>query len=312
MAREAPVEDPAGPDLGTAITRMGVLLLDQDAAKAAFINQQWPGWFSDTQIAAEYAQKLSRQLAAAVNAGNIAQGWLDQKGLVPRHRRGVPKKRKRKKKRRLSSAGAPPPQPVPQPVTTRPAPRQYLNAIGVTAALSAVLLAILSALWAAAFTLGWASAIAVLGVGEIEGSEEALEELILAGSERLGWILQTRMGRIQRVLLQALREDWDTDRLAQAINDILSSAVSALLVTVSEESWAESWAAYWAYKIAGVQWTYWLTRNDAKVCGRCKSNQDASPVPLGQRFPSGDLRPLAHPRCRCRLIPSAPPKQEQQ
>jgi len=304
--------DLATPDLELAITRLGTALLDPGAAKAAFINQQWPGWYSDTQIAYEYAHQMASQLAAAVNAGQIAQGWLSQKGLVPRHRRGVPKRR-RKKRRRRSSSGAPPQQsqqqPAQQQTTKRPAPRQYLNGIGVTAALLGVLVAILGALWAAAFALGWASAIAVLGVGEVEGAEAALEELILDGQQRLHWILQTRMSRIQRVLVQALREGWDADRLAQAIAGILGSLSSALLVAISETTWASGRAAFLVYQAAGVKYVRWQTRNDSLVCARCMANQKASPIPLGQTFPSGDKHPLAHPRCRCSLLPAQPPKQ---
>jgi len=296
--------EPAGPDLETAVTRMGALLLDQDIAKAAFASQQWPGWYSDSQIASEYAQRLARELAASVNAGQIAERWLAQHGLVPRHRRGVPKRKRRKKRRRArSQAQRQPPQ-----TTTRPAPRQYLNAAGVTAAIYAVLLAVLAALWAAAFALGWASAIALLGLAAVDGSEQALENLIAAGNQRLRWILQTRMSRLERVLLQALRENWSADELAQAITGILGSLASALLVAISEVTWASSWAAFAAYKAAGIEWVRWQTRNDSLVCFRCKSNQNASPVRLGQPFPSGDLRPLAHPRCRCCLLPSLPPK----
>jgi len=296
--------EPTGPDLETAITRMGALLLDQDIAKAAFASQSWPGWYSDSQIASEYAQRLSRELAASVNAGQIAERWLAQHGLVPRHRRGVPKRKRRKKRRRArSQAQRQPPQ-----TTTRPAPRQYLNAAGVTAAIYAVLLAILAAIWSAAFALGWASAIALLGIAAADGAGKALEELTLAGDQRLRWILQTRMSRLERVLLQALREDWSADELAQAITGILGSLASALLAAISEVTWASSWAAFAVYKAAGIEWIRWQTRNDSLVCFRCKSNQNASPVRLGQPFPSGDLRPLAHPRCRCCLLPSSPPK----
>jgi Phage Mu protein F like protein len=303
------MEDLAAPDLELAITRLGTTLLDPQAAKAAFPNQQWPGWYSDTQIAYEYAHQMASQLAASVNAGQIAQGWLSQKGLVPRHRRGVPP-RKRKKRRRRSSNGAPPQQsqpPAQQQTTARPAPRQYLNGLGVTGALLGVLVAILGALWAAAFALGWASAIAVLGVGDVEGAEAALEELILAGQQRLGWILQTRMSRIQRVLVQALREGWDADRLAQAIADILGSLSSALLVAISETTWASGAAAFAVYQAAGVKWVRWQTRNDSLVCARCMANQKASPILLGMTFPSGDKHPLAHPRCRCSLLPAQAP-----
>jgi hypothetical protein len=305
--------EPDGPDLELAVTRLGALLLDPGAAKAAFINQQWPGWYSDTQIASEYAQRLTRQLPSAVNASLIAGQWLAQKGLVPRHRRGVPKKRRRKKRRR-SSSGAPAQQqqPVQQQVTRRPAPRQYLNGIGVTAALAGVLIAVLGALWAAAFALGWASAVAVLGVGAAEGAEQALEDLIADGQQRLHWILQTRMSRIERVLVQALREGWDADQLAQAITGILGSQSSALLAAISETTWASGRAAYAVYETAGVKWVRWQTRNDDRVCARCMANQNASPKMLGQVFPSGDKHPLAHPRCRCSLLPAQAPKQQQQ
>jgi hypothetical protein len=287
---------------------MGALLLGQDAAKAAFASQQWPGWFSDQQLAYEHAQKLSSALAASVNAGNIAQGWLSTKGLVPRHRRGVPKKRKRKKKRRTSSDGAPASPPA-QQQTRRPAPRQYLNGAGVTAAVYAALLATLGALWASAYALGWASAIAVLGVGEVQGAEEALEELIAAGQQRIGWILQTRMSRLQRVLIQALREGWDADRLAQAINEVLASLASALLATQTETTWASGWAAYHAYRVAGVQWVRWRSRRDGLTCKKCLANDYQGPVPLGTAFLSGLKWPPQHPRCRCCLLPSSPPKQ---
>ena len=298
------MEQTTGPDLETAITRMGALLLDQDIAKAAFASQQWPGWYSDSQLASEFAQRLARELAAAVSADQIARSWIARHGLVPRHRRGIPKKRKRRKRRRPAWQQQPPS----RQVTTRPAPRQYLNAAGVTAAIYAVLLAVLAALWAAGFALGWASAIAILGIGAADGAEQALENLIADGHQRLAWILQTRMSRLERVLLQALREGWSADELAQAIRDILGSLASALLVAISETTWASSWAAFAVYKAAGVEWVRWQTRNDSLVCFRCKSNQNASPVRLGQPFPSGDLRPLAHPRCRCSLLPSSPPK----
>jgi len=297
------VEQTAGPDLETAVTRMGALLLDQDIAKAAFASQQWPGWYSDSQLASEYAQRLSRELAAAVNADQIARSWIAQHGLVPRHRRGIPRKRKRRKRRRPAWQQQPPS----QQVTTRPAPRQYLNAAGVTAAIYAVLLAVLAALWAAGFALGWASAIALLGLAAVDGSEQALENLIAAGDQRLRWILQTRMLRLERVLLQALREGWDADRLAQAITDILGSLTSALLAAITETTWAQNWAAYAVYKAAGVEYKHWKSRRDGLTCKRCLHNDNLGPVPIDYLYPGGVLFPPIHPRERCVIVPAAAP-----
>jgi hypothetical protein len=43
-------------------------------------------------------------------------------------------------------------------------------------------------------------------------------------------------------------------------------------------------------------------------CQICLKNQKAGSIPTGTKFPSGLLYPLQHPRCRCVLLPAAPPK----
>ncbi len=47
----------------------------------------------------------------------------------------------------------------------------------------------------------------------------------------------------------------------------------------------------------------WVTMGDGAVEELCLANQAASPVPLGQPFPSGHLRPQAHVNCRCWIEP---------
>jgi len=274
----------------------------------------WPGWFTDQQLAGEYAQSLARQLAASVNAGQLAAAWLALHGTDTTQPASamdeVAKARKRKRRRRRRSGGQQQPTaqpPPPQPVTS---PRQFLIAQGVTAAISAIITSLLAQLWGAALTMGWASAVMVLGTSEIRGIEEALAKLLAAGQDRIAGIVQTRLSRLERVLLAALTDGIGVDELAQQIRDILGSLTSALLVTQSETTWASGWAAYWVYKLAGIKWVKWQTRNDGRVCSRCKANQAASPIRLGQKFPSGDKRPLAHPRCRCSLLPASAPKMQ--
>lgn len=47
----------------------------------------------------------------------------------------------------------------------------------------------------------------------------------------------------------------------------------------------------------------WSTSKDEKVClDLCVLNELAGDIPLYAVFPSGDLAPLAHPRCRCALV----------
>ena len=43
-------------------------------------------------------------------------------------------------------------------------------------------------------------------------------------------------------------------------------------------------------------------------CPICQANGDAGAIPLDQAFPSGDMRPPAHPNCRCALAPVMIPK----
>lgn len=266
----------------------------------------WPGWFSDQQLAYEQAQHLSNALGASVNAGQLAQGWLDMHTPRPKQ----PRKRKRKHRVLVPGARAvvipAPPQQQQQRPRKQP-PRAYLTSAGVTAAILAALTSVLTALWVSAWALGWSSAVALIGTGSIREDAEALALLLAEGEHRIGWMLETRLSRLERILLAALAGKVSADELADQIAAVLASLTSALLVTQTEVSWASGWAAYYAYQTAGIKWVKWQTRNDSRVCGRCLANQAASPMPLGQKFPSGDKTPLAHPRCRCSLLPSAAP-----
>ena len=281
---------------------------DEALAKASTL---WPGWFSDQQIAYEHAQQLANVLGASVNAGQLAQGWLDANAPPPQKQ---PRRKKRKHAVAVPGAHAVViPQQQTQPAQRKrrgrpPSPRGYLTQAGVPSAILAALGTVLASLWAAAWALGWGSAVALLGTGSIAEDAEALAALLAEGDKRIGWMLETRLSRLERVLLAALAGKLSADELADQITAILSSLTSALLVTMTETSWASGQGAYVVYVAAGVTYCRWQTRNDGRVCGTCLANQAASPIPLGQKFPSGDKAPLAHPRCRCALLPAAAPK----
>jgi hypothetical protein len=282
----------------------GGVAADADLLKASTL---WPGWFTDQQLAYEQAQHLANALGASVNAGQLARGWLDMH--TPRQK--PPRKRKRKHRVLVPGARAVviPAQPQqPRPPQRKQSPRGYLASAGVTAAILAALTSVLTALWASAWALGWSSAVALIATGSIREDAEAVALLLAEGEQRIGWMLETRLSRLERILLAALAGKISADELADQIAAVLASLTSALLVTQTEVSWASGRAAFLAYQKAGITYCRWQTRNDALVCPNCMANQKAGPIPLGQRFPSGDLHPLAHPRCRCALLPAAPPK----
>lgn len=50
-------------------------------------------------------------------------------------------------------------------------------------------------------------------------------------------------------------------------------------------------------KVTGKEWVV------TDPCPICEENGNAGPIPIKQPFPSGDMRPPAHPNCRCALAP---------
>jgi hypothetical protein len=56
----------------------------------------------------------------------------------------------------------------------------------------------------------------------------------------------------------------------------------------------------------GVPERDWVTMRDDKVETICFENENASPLPISQPFPSGHMAPLAHPRCRCHAAAHLP------
>ena len=58
-------------------------------------------------------------------------------------------------------------------------------------------------------------------------------------------------------------------------------------------------------KDMGVSGKEWVVTDP---CPICQANGDAGAIPLDQAFPSGDMRPPAHPNCRCALAPVMIPK----
>ena len=53
-------------------------------------------------------------------------------------------------------------------------------------------------------------------------------------------------------------------------------------------------------KDIGINGKEWIVTDP---CPICEANGNAGAIPLDQAFPSGDMRPPAHPNCRCALAP---------
>ena len=54
-------------------------------------------------------------------------------------------------------------------------------------------------------------------------------------------------------------------------------------------------------KVTGKEWV-WVGDSGDWDC-MCEDNANAGVIPIDKPFPSGDMRPPAHPNCRCALAP---------
>jgi hypothetical protein len=144
------------------------------------------------------------------------------------------------------------------------------------------------------------------GEGEAGGSDAAGLEAFLAtwGRQVQEWVSDTLTDEIAAALhdLAGLKRKALIARLLEMLQAEERSALIAL--TEVMRAWNAAVAAVW--KMLGIAYKGWQTRNDAKVCASCRANQAAGFIPLDAVFPSGDRMPPGHPRCRCYPIPPPP------
>lgn len=147
--------------------------------------------------------------------------------------------------------------------------------------------------WQVAGALGVAGVLALAGGSDSAGG--AADDV--AGDMEDGYLTV-----VARVLA-----GWDpevaADELAGMIEDAVTDGDYAEALSVTQISIVSGQAALDYYLANSVSMVSWVTE-DAQACAQCKENQRVSPLRAGTPFPSGDLAPLAHPGCRCALVPA--------
>ena len=93
--------------------------------------------------------------------------------------------------------------------------------------------------------------------------------------------------------------------LGTAIRTALRAVGKAKSIAVDLITRAVTKGAKALYAKRGIKSGAWLIE-DGSACPVCIVNAAASPVPIGQEYPSGDTGPQAHPHCRCALGPAGP------
>lgn len=138
-----------------------------------------------------------------------------------------------------------------------------------------------------------------------DGMTVGLRDLLDEAGVTLKGIVGQRLDEIAAVLADGLELGKSPAEMARALS-ALGDRTWAMTVAWTETNRATSAAAMDNYLAHGVEYGEWFDSMDARVCPICRGNAAAGPVPIGDRFPSGDKHPPGHPRCRCALLPAYP------
>jgi hypothetical protein len=114
----------------------------------------------------------------------------------------------------------------------------------------------------------------------------------------------TSLDRIGTQLSDALLEGLAPADLAKRIiadvENVITSPSRALTIATTEMNSAMSIASMDTYRENGVEQVEWI---GLEACDYCQDNIDASPLPVGEEFPTGDTEPPGHANCRCSIAP---------
>lgn len=115
-------------------------------------------------------------------------------------------------------------------------------------------------------------------------------------------IANTTRDQIRTLVEKAFSEETKVKDLADEIQQAGAFSDSrALTIAETEIARAQSLGTMDVWKKLGnVKSTIWTCSADGP-CDECAANEASDPVPLGDPYPSGDIAPPAHPRCRCSL-----------
>jgi hypothetical protein len=156
----------------------------------------------------------------------------------------------------------------------------------------------------------------LLGIRFNLKNPRAVQYIDEVGAALVSNVDETTRAYIRSVISQGTAEGWSYNAMAKAIIARYSEfAVGkpqlhidsrAHGIAVTEIGQAYSHGNYMigqGLKDAGLQMEKsWSSFEDSRVSDECAANAAAGWIPFDDAFPSGDMRPLAHPYCRCALL----------
>jgi hypothetical protein len=127
-------------------------------------------------------------------------------------------------------------------------------------------------------------------------------------AERVTLIDDATRDQLRDLLVRAGAEGWAYTRTTKEIRATFAGFTRerAQLIAVHEAGEAYQHGNLMAAQEVADTGTAmekaWQTAEDDRVEPECRANAAAGWIGLGDAFPSGHQRPLAHPRCRCALL----------
>ena len=139
------------------------------------------------------------------------------------------------------------------------------------------------------------------------------EEAALWASVHAGQLIPGIDSTTQELIADAVEQGIEdhlgvngTARLIRATLEDMTTARSQMIAS-TEMNAAFSEATMRKLDRLGVEYKQWIT-SPGNVCDECSENEDASPIPIDEDFPSGDSAPPAHPNCRCAVTGARAPE----
>ena len=100
------------------------------------------------------------------------------------------------------------------------------------------------------------------------------------------------------MLAQALAEGVSPKQVSILVDQVVNDPQQALVIAQTEMSRAVVQSELELYAASGVEMLEWLV---ADPCDDCAENEDASPLPIDESWPNGDVP--VHPNCMCDITP---------
>ena len=276
-----------------------------DGATQQSAQQAWPGWNLDLDDIAYWVPILAAALTGALSASDLAGGWLAQgassdASTKPERIKDLTGQAEEWLSGREDGLEA-------AITDTVRGVRTDGYAIGAASASTAADAEQAGHLGSVAADMGeWqpgASSVARELVGSLGGTD-GLRDLLRESDVTIRSIAANRLSDLARVLADGAARGASAEEMAEAITGLLSDPSRARMIVGTELARAVNSAAMWTYRFHGIEQVRWTSADDGSVCSICLANEAAGPIPLGEAFPSGDVTPPGHPRCRCAAVPA--------